>query len=118
MPSYGAELREAHASVRRDWTEFHGMLFRGGALAPAGKSQPVFHAGSYLTSWWREYQCCTGRRARVTTFVEATLVEAARNGCKTLPWQVRVLVDSGWVVDRDGEWNGCWLFVGCKDLIT
>ena len=29
---------------------------------------------------------------------------AARNGCKTLPWQVRVLVDSGWVVDRDGGW--------------
>ena len=33
-----------------------------------------------------------------------------------------VLVDRGWVVDRDGERNGCWLFVGgfvgCKDLIT
>ena len=32
------------------------------------------------------------------------MVRAARNGCKTLPWQVRVLVDSGWVVDRDGGW--------------
>ena len=50
---------------------------------------------------------------------------AARNGCKTLPWQVRVLVDSGWVVDRDGGWitQMGWLlvvrwlvggFVGCK----
>ena len=53
-------------------------------------------------------------------FVEGTLVEAARNGCKTLPWQVRVLVDSGWVVDRDGgmEWLFVGGFVGCKDLIT
>ena len=50
MPSYGAELREARASVRLDWTGFHGMPFRDGALAPAGKPQPVFHAGSYLTS--------------------------------------------------------------------
>ena len=50
MPSYRAELREARASVRPDWTGFHSMPFRGGALAPAGKPQPVFHAGSYLTS--------------------------------------------------------------------
>ena len=50
MPSYGVELREAHASVCLDWTGFHGMAFWGGALAPARKPQPVFHAGSYLTS--------------------------------------------------------------------
>ena len=28
----------------------HSIPFRGGALAPAGKPQPLFHAGSYLTS--------------------------------------------------------------------
>ena len=50
MPLYRAELREARASIRLDWTGFHGMPFRGGALAPAGKPNPVFHAGSYLTS--------------------------------------------------------------------
>jgi len=30
MPSYGAELREARASVRLDWTGFHAMPFLGG----------------------------------------------------------------------------------------
>ena len=50
MPLYGAELREERASVCLDWTGFHRMPFRSEALAPAGKPQPVFHTGSYLTS--------------------------------------------------------------------
>ena len=50
MPSYGAELSEAHASVHLDWTGFHGMPFWGGALAPAGKPQPLLHAGPHSTS--------------------------------------------------------------------
>ena len=29
-PSYGVELREAHTTVRLDWTGFHGMPFLGG----------------------------------------------------------------------------------------
>ncbi len=52
--------------------------------------------------------------------MEGALVGAARNGCKTLPWQVRVLVDSGWVVDRDGGWimQMGWLLDGLLDVIT
>ena len=33
-----------------DWTGSYGPPFPGGASAPAGKPQPLFHVGSYLTS--------------------------------------------------------------------
>ena len=52
-----------------DWTVSHGIPFRGAALAPAGKPQPLFHAGSYLTS--NSINVAKSRCERVTTSVEA-----------------------------------------------
>ena len=49
-PSAGRGLGEHTSLSAFDWTGSHGIPFRGGALAPAGKPQPLFHAGSYLTS--------------------------------------------------------------------
>ena len=41
---------------------------------------------------------------------------AARNGCKTLPWQVRV--GSGWKVDRDWGVDHADGMVYSMDIIT
>ena len=119
-PSAWRGLGEHTSLSAFDWTGSHGIPFRGGALAPAGKPQPLFHAGSYLTS-------NSINVAKVVVKELQRSWEPRNRHREILPWHVRVGEGSRLVVDRDGPRGHAdgmvvrWLvggFVGFKDLIT
>ena len=103
-----------------DWTGSYGPPFRGRASAPAGKPQPLFHMGSYLTS--NSINAATAPAGKpqplfhAGSYLTSNSINVAKVVVKELqrlweprnwnreilPWHVRVREGSWLVVDHDG----------------
>ena len=68
LPQRGG-LARTDVTPRPDWAGSHGLALPGRDFCPCRETPPTLPRGFVLVK--QQYQCCKGRRERVTTFVGA-----------------------------------------------
>ena len=96
-PSAGRGLGEHTSLSAFDLAGSHGIPFRGGALAPSRKPQPLFHAGSRKVMVVKLPRTSSGIRLRQ----RCAVAHEPRAASTMVPWIVmgRGVMQMGWLLD-------------------